>query len=114
MKPSLAIHEKIKKLQKTIEAHNRRYYVEEAPTISDAEYDRLFKGLQVLEEAHPEFSTLDSPTRRVGAPPLKKFAHITHKPPMLSLDNVYSEEQLAAFDARVRKRLNTSPCSIIS
>ncbi|HHO59287.1 MAG TPA: NAD-dependent DNA ligase LigA [Thiotrichales bacterium] len=87
--------------------HAYRYYVLDDPEIPDAEYDRLFRQLQQLETEHPELITEDSPTQRVGAQPLTAFEQITHELPMLSLDNVFSEEELLAFNRRVQERLNT-------
>src|SRR3982751_1900054 len=88
---------RIPALRTEIEEHNRRYYEEAAPTISDREYDRLYRELTKLEERYPELATADSPTRRVGETPLRAFAPITHRVPMLSLDNTYSEEEVGAF-----------------
>lgn len=100
------IIDKITKLREKINEHNYRYYVLDDPSITDAEYDRLFRQLQELETAHPEFITSDSPTQRVGAAPLKKFAEIKHVVPMLSLDNAFTEEDLLAFDKRIKQRLD--------
>jgi DNA ligase (NAD+) len=74
-------------LRKEIERHNYHYYVEDAPQISDAQYDALFRELQAIEEAHPEWVTPDSPTQRVGAAPASALAPVTHRVPMLSLAN---------------------------
>jgi len=93
------------KLREQIAYHNYRYYVLDDPEIPDVEYDRLFRGLQELERQHPELITPDSPTQRVGAKPLKGFAEVRHEIPMLSLGNVFSEEELADFDRRVRDGL---------
>ncbi|TPW16739.1 MAG: DNA ligase (NAD+), partial [Halothiobacillaceae bacterium] len=92
-------------LRQEIEAHNYRYYVLDEPTVSDAQYDRLLRELQQLEADHPELITLDSPTRRVGAPPLKVFRPLRHTIPMLSLDNAFSASDVADFDKRIRERL---------
>lgn len=89
-------------LRGEIERHNHAYYVLDAPTIPDAEYDRLFRELQELEASHPELLTADSPTQRVGAPPLKEFPPLTHRVPMLSLNNAFSTAEVEAFDQRVR------------
>ncbi len=83
---------RIQTLRTEIEEHNRRYYEEAAPTVSDAEYDRLLRELSDLEEAHPEFATPDSPTRRVGGKPVTGFASVRHGVPMLSLDNVFARD----------------------
>jgi DNA ligase (NAD+) len=92
-------------LRRQIEHHNYLYYVQDAPAISDAEFDALFRELQTLEEAHPELATLDSPTQRVGARVQTDFAPVAHTVPMLSLNNALSEEEAAAFDRRVREGL---------
>jgi DNA ligase (NAD+) len=82
-----------------------RYYVLSEPTISDAEYDRKFRELEALEKAYPAYLRADSPTRRVGAPPRDGFAQVTHRVPMLSLNNAMNEEEVVAFDAQVRRFL---------
>src|SRR6266446_10948686 len=97
--------EEVAHLRREIERHNHRYYVLDDPEISDAEYDALFRRLQALEEAHPELRTPDSPTQRVGAAPATEFATVRHRQPMLSLQNVTTPEEMAAFDERVRKFL---------
>src|SRR6185369_17091278 len=99
-----AAHE-CERLRREIEQHNYRYYVLDDPLVSDAEYDALLRRLQQLEDEHPELRTPDSPTQRVGAAPLEKFATARHRHPMLSLQNVTTREELAAFDERVRKFL---------
>ncbi|MBN2753696.1 MAG: NAD-dependent DNA ligase LigA [Candidatus Goldbacteria bacterium] len=90
-------------LKKQLEYHNRRYYIDAQPEISDAAYDRLMKELIGLEEAHPELKTKDSPTQRVGGAPIDGFKTVAHKSPMLSLDNTYNPEDLREFDERVKK-----------
>jgi DNA ligase (NAD+) len=99
------IEKKITKLRQIINEHNYLYHVLDAPTITDAEFDRLFRELQTLEERHPEFITLDSPTQRVGAAPLSSFATVRHGIPMLSLNNAFSDDEVYAFDQRIRQRL---------
>jgi len=94
-------------LRRTIEHHNYRYFVLDDPEIPDAEFDRLMRELRELEAAHPELVTPDSPTQRVGGAPLDEFSEVRHRVPMLSLDNAFSEEDVAAFDRRVRERLGT-------
>ena len=94
-------------LRTQLHRHNYLYYVLDAPEITDAEYDRLLRELQRLEAEHPELITSDSPTQRVGAEPLKAFGTVRHSLPMLSLDNAFSEQELADFDRRVRERLGT-------
>jgi DNA ligase (NAD+) len=102
------IREEIERLRKEIEYHNYRYYVLDSPVISDAEYDRMFRRLQELEQAHPEFFDPNSPTQRVGAPPAEKFEPVRHTVPMLSLSNAMSEAEFREFDERVRKALGLS------
>uniref|UniRef100_A0A7C4GCM9 DNA ligase n=1 Tax=candidate division WOR-3 bacterium TaxID=2052148 RepID=A0A7C4GCM9_UNCW3 len=92
-----------RRLRREIEEHNYRYYVLAQPVISDREFDQLMERLQELERQFPELVTPDSPTRRVGGEPLEGFESVTHDPPMLSLDNTYSYDELREFDARVRK-----------
>ncbi|MGV3616931.1 MAG: NAD-dependent DNA ligase LigA [Fimbriimonas sp.] len=94
-------------LREEIEHHAYRYYVQDAPEISDSEYDRLFRELQDLEEAFPELRTADSPTLRVGAPPVAHILQHRHAVPMLSLDNAFGEDELRAFDERIHKTLGT-------
>jgi DNA ligase (NAD+) len=91
------------RLSRELNEHNHRYYVLSQPTITDYDYDQLLKRLEELERQFPELAAPDSPTRRVGGEPLKEFASVTHDPPMLSLDNTYSHDELREFDARVRK-----------
>ncbi|HEV2150414.1 MAG TPA: NAD-dependent DNA ligase LigA [Longimicrobiaceae bacterium] len=87
-------------LREQIERANHEYYVLDAPTLSDAEYDRLFRELRKMEEAHPELRTPDSPTLRVGAEPASKLEKTEHLAPMLSLDNAFSPEELRAWETR--------------
>ncbi len=94
-------------LRQQLRHHNHRYYVLDDPEVPDAEYDRLFRELQALEAAHPELLTSDSPTQRVGDKPLSEFGEIRHVLPMLSLGNVFSEEELQAFDKRIHDRLKS-------
>lgn len=95
-------------LRAELEEHNYRYYVLDAPTISDAEYDRLLRQLRELEERYPELVTPDSPTQRVGAPPSAAFATVRHRAPMLSLANAFEESELEAWDRRVRTALGNA------
>lgn len=108
MAPPKTIIEKIEKLRETIREHDYRYYVLAEPIISDEEYDKLMRELIELEQQYPELITPDSPTQRVGGEPTKKFPVVTHKIPMLSLSNSYTEEDVKEFDRRVRSILKTS------
>ncbi len=98
---------RILELRELINYHNYRYYVLDSPEITDEEYDKLFRKLKELEEKFPQLITPDSPTQRVGGEPLPEFKQIKHRIPMLSLDNVFNEENLRDFDARVKKILKT-------
>jgi DNA ligase (NAD+) len=93
-------------LRERITQLNLEYYVWDQPTASDAEYDVLFRELLELEQAHPELKTPDSPTRRVGAPPREGFLQVTHRVPMLSLNNGFSREEVAAFHRRLSEELD--------
>ena len=99
------LRRQVEALRGEIERHNRLYYVEAAQEISDREYDALYKELGAIEEEHPELVTPDSPTQRVGGEPLEGFETVEHSVPMLSIDNVYTEAKLRAFDERMRKDL---------
>ena len=101
----MSIATRIARLRAQIEQHNHRYYVLDDPSVSDAEYDQLFRELQALEAQHPELVTPDTPTLRVGGTPLKIFREVQHRTPMLSLNNAFSEEEVRAFDARIREAL---------
>lgn len=96
---------RIDQLVEELNDHSYRYYVLSQPTISDAEYDQLFRELQKLEAAHPDHVRPESPTQRVGAKPLEGFATVRHRLPMLSLDNAMNEEELTDFDEQVRRFL---------
>ena len=100
------IAERAKQLRARLEDANYRYYVLDAPTISDAEYDRLFRELQDLEACHGELATPDSPTQRVGAAPAQAFGTVRHRVPMLSVNNAFTEEEVEAFDRRIREALD--------
>src|ERR687889_10842 len=97
--------ERAETLRKEIRRHEELYYVDATPEISDADFDALMNELKALELQHPELLTPDSPTQRVGGRPAEGFASIEHLQPMLSLDNAYNEDELRAFDERVRKGL---------
>ena len=92
-------------LRQQLHEHNHRYYVLDAPSISDAEYDGLFRELQALEAQYPELLTADSPTQRVGGVALSEFAPVRHRLPMQSLNNAFGDEELREFDRRVREGL---------
>lgn len=104
-RPPAQIIQRAEKLRKKLHDHDYRYYVLDAPVISDEQYDKLMRELQDLERGYPDLVTLDSPTQRVGGQPIKEFATVTHNPPMLSLANSYSEEEIRDFDRRVRDLL---------
>ncbi|MGB2705310.1 MAG: NAD-dependent DNA ligase LigA [Candidatus Omnitrophota bacterium] len=100
-----AAKKKISKLRDLIRHHDRKYFVENKPEISDQAYDKIYRGLKGLEGKFPEFKTPDSPTMRVSEKPAEGFKHVRHAVPMLSMDNTYSHEELKSFDGRVRKNL---------
>lgn len=107
------MNEKIEKIRQyaqhlraEIELHNYRYYALDDPTIPDAEYDKLLRELQHIEQDYPQLITADSPTQRVGAAPLKAFSQIVHRMPMLSLSNAFEAVDVEAFDRRVREGLS--------
>ncbi|MFQ5864526.1 MAG: NAD-dependent DNA ligase LigA [bacterium] len=99
---------KIEELREQLNYHNYRYYVLDDPEISDAEYDRLLRELQDLEKEFPDLITPDSPTQRVGAPPLEAFQTVSHTIPMLSLDNAFGDAEVREFDARVKRLLGST------
>lgn len=99
--------QKIEGLRRTLHRHNYRYYVLDDPEISDAEYDRMMRALIELEDEYPDLRSPDSPTSRVGAPPLDKFETIAHSIPMLSLDNGFNDTDIIEFDRRIKKNLAT-------
>jgi DNA ligase (NAD+) len=99
---------RIDDLRRQIRYHEERYYILSQPEIADAEFDALLRELQALEAAHPDLVTLDSPTQRVGGRVAAGFATVDHAEPMLSLDNAYNEEELRAFDERVRRGLGAA------
>lgn len=99
---------RIRVLREQLEAHNHAYYVLDAPTVSDAEYDSLFRELQALERDHPQFGSADSPTQRVGGRAAEGFGQVVHAVPMLSLQNAFSDEDVAGFDRRIREALGSS------
>ncbi|MCD6390479.1 MAG: NAD-dependent DNA ligase LigA, partial [Dehalococcoidia bacterium] len=99
------VKQRVEELRGLINYHNHRYYVLDSPEISDAEYDELMKELQQLEAKHPELVAPDSPTQRVGAPPVEAFGVVEHPQPLLSLANAFSYEELAAWHKRVSNLL---------
>ncbi len=102
---SSEVQSRLHALRQQIELHNYQYYVLDAPAISDAAYDGLWRELQALEAAHPELDTADSPTHRVGAAPLATFSQVQHRQAMLSLNNAFADAEVTAFDKRVREVL---------
>ncbi len=105
--------ERVAWLRQEIQEHNRRYYEEAAPTVSDREYDRLYKELADLEQRFPDLASAQSPTQRVGGAPLKAFQQVRHRLPMLSLDNTYSEDEVASFYARLVRLLPDEKISVV-
>jgi DNA ligase (NAD+) len=105
MSLSTDVRRRAEALRGEIERHNRHYYAQDTPAISDAEYDRLFRELVELERKHPELASEDSPTQRVGAAPLPAFAKVEHRVPMLSINNALDDAEVRAFDRRIRETL---------
>ena len=95
----------MRQLIQLIAKHNHAYYVMDQPSIEDSEYDQLFHQLKILEQQHPDLIQIDSPINKVGGTPLSKFDNITHTVPMLSLGNVFNQEELLAFARRIEERL---------
>ncbi len=108
MTSSLTLEHQIEALREELRHHEHLYYVLDRPVLSDAEYDVLYNRLRALESAHPELITPDSPTQRVGGKPRDGFVKTPHSRPMLSLDNAYSEDDLRAWDTRLREALPSS------
>ena len=104
----MSVTARIAQLRAEIEQHNYRYYVLDDPSIPDVEFDQLFRELQTLETQHPELLTADSPTQRIGVTPIKSFAEVQHRTPMLSLNNAFSEDEVRAFDTRIREALGVA------
>ena len=100
------IQQRIEQLREQLNRWSHEYYVEDQPTVTDAEYDKTYHELLALEKENPEFVTADSPTQRVGGEVLEQFQKVTHTNPMLSLSNAFSKEDLEEFDARLRKLTN--------
>src|SRR5580693_9401417 len=103
MAKNATISKQIEKLREELRRHEYLYYVQDDPEISDIKFDRMMEELKKLETEHPELITPDSPTQRVGGAPRKGFETRRHLPPMLSLDNAFSYEELENFDRRVRE-----------
>ena len=101
-------------LREQLRHHEYRYYVLDQPEIADAEYDAMMRRLQELEQRHPALAAPDSPTQRVGGKPAEGFKKVPHSRPMLSLDNAYSAEELAAWDARVRELAGPLPVEFVA
>src|SRR6476469_11099184 len=101
----MSASDRIADLRRQIRYHEERYYVLSDPELADAEFDALMKQLEQLERENPDLVTADSPTQRVGGRVAAGFATVEHSEPMLSLDNAYSEDELRAFDDRVRRGL---------
>ena len=108
------LKKRAEKLREEIEYHNYRYYVLDQPEISDAQYDRLMGELEKIEKEHPELLTPNSPTQRVGAPPLEAFEIVRHSIPMLSLANAFDESEAKDFDKRVKKFLGSSDIAYVA
>jgi len=100
-----SIIDEIARLRQELEEHNQHYYVLDAPLVSDQAYDQMFRRLQQLEQESPELASADSPTQRVGSEPASHFENVTHEVAMLSLDNAFDDEEMLAFDRRLRDRL---------
>jgi DNA ligase (NAD+) len=107
------VKQRIEGLREVINHHNYRYYVLDSPEISDAEYDELMKELRQLEAEHPELVSPDSPTQRIGAPPVEAFGVVEHPQPLLSLANAFSYEELAAWHKRVSKLLGGRQVALV-
>ncbi|TXL13786.1 DNA ligase (NAD(+)) LigA, partial [Methylococcaceae bacterium HT4] len=99
---------KIATLRQQIQTHNYNYYTLDTPTITDAEYDRQIRSLRTLEDKYPQYASSESPSQSVGGPVLDSFNKVPHEMAMLSLGNVYSEEELNEFIERIHKRLKNT------
>jgi len=102
-----SVQDEIASLRRELERHNRLYYVEAAPEISDRDFDRMMRRLQELEAEHPEFDSEDSPSRKVGGDPIDGFQTVEHRVPMLSIENLFEEREVIDWDAGLQKLLNT-------
>jgi DNA ligase (NAD+) len=112
--PNKKVEAEIEDLREKLHHHEYLYYVLDQPEISDAEYDRMMRRLQELEAAHPEMVTSESPTQRVGGKPREGFVKVRHSSPMLSLDNALNEDEMRAFDQRVRELLKGEPFEYVA
>src|SRR4051794_7903435 len=106
---SKSAEKRINELRAELDHHNHLYHVLAKPTISDREYDRLMQELIDLEKAHPEFFSPDSPTQRVGGDVQTELKPVKHAVPMMSIENTYNEDEVRAFDERVRKAIGEQP-----
>jgi DNA ligase (NAD+) len=104
---------RVKQLHELLNQYNYQYYVLDEPSVPDSEYDALFHELKAIEAEYPEFLSGDSPTQRVGDKPLSEFSSVSHEMPMLSLDNVFDDEEMRAFDTRIKKLLNYTSGELI-
>ncbi len=100
------VEKRVEELRRKIRHHDYLYFVLDAPEVTDAEYDALFRDLRDLEESHPDLVTPDSPTQRLAGLPQTEFGTLRHSVPMLSLDNAFREEEVREFDARVKRSLD--------
>ena len=114
MEDRAAVKERLAVLRGAVSEHQRRYFVEDQPSISDAEYDALYRELQRLEAVHPDLVTPDSPTLRVGAEPAEGFESVAHQVPMLSLDNARNADELREFEARLKRLLQDDSAQALS
>lgn len=105
------VNERILHLREILNTYSHQYYVLDAPTVPDAEYDRLYRELESLEKASPDSITADSPTQKVGAAPLASFSQVVHELPMLSLDNAMNEDELIDFERKVKDKLKNLPAA---
>jgi DNA ligase (NAD+) len=108
------VRQRAAELRQQLHEHNRRYYVLDQPSISDAEYDGLFRELQALEAEHPELLSVDSPTQRVGGVALDRFSPVHHRLPMQSLNNAFGEDEVRDFDRRVREGLGETDVDYVA
>src|SRR5947208_14275254 len=106
--------QRLKELREAIRRHEERYYIHNDPEISDEEFDRLLHELEQLEADHPDLVTGDSPTQRVAGRPVEGFETVEHLMPMLSLDNAYNEDELRAFDERVKRAVGQSDIAYVA